>query len=369
MTDETVISTATIVWLAFALGGVFGYVARQSNFCTMGAVADIVSMGSWNRMRMWAMAIAVAILGTSLLQQIGIIDLGASIYTGSRLRWLSHLVGGLLFGSGMVLASGCASKALIRLGGGNLKAFVVIVFVGLSAYISLRGLFANWRLQLLDPVVLELEHSQSLPALLGRSATDADSLLLIIAVLASAALLLWVLWRREARTAPVLGGGLLIGLTIVAAWYVSAHLGHVSEHPLTLEEAYLATNSGRPEALSFVAPMAYGLELLMFWNDPGRILSFGIASALGVAAGAGAQAWRSRSFRLESFHDAHDLLRHLGGATLMGFGGVTGLGCSIGQGISGLSTLALGSLITTAAIICGAWMTLKLQYWLLLRKA
>ena len=162
-------------------------------------------------------------------------------------------------------------------------------------------------------------------------------------------------------------GGAIVGLAVVAGWYVTGHLGHIAEHPDTLEEVFLATNSGRAESLSFVAPQAFTLELLLLWSDANRQMSFGIASALGVIAGAAAMALATRSFRIESFRDPADLVRHIAGGLLMGFGGVTALGCTLGQGVSGLSTLALGAALTTAAIIAGASPTMKLQYWLLTR--
>ena len=367
--EETLVSASTIAWLAFAVGAVFGLVANRTSFCTMGAVSDIVAMGDWNRMRMWAMAIAVAILGTSALQLVGLLEVSKSIYTSSKLLWLSHLVGGLSFGIGMTLASGCGSKTLIRIGGGNLKSLVVFAFLGISAYMTLRGLFAVWRVRFLDSVATDLPHSQDLPAFLTASGLPPSTALMLGAAIIGGGLLLWVLLKRDAWRADVLLGGALIGATVAAAWYVSGHVGYVAEHPETLEEAFIATNSGRAESLTFVAPFAYTLELLMLWSDTSRIVTFGIASALGVIAGAAVHAVLSRSFRIEGFRDSGDLVRHMAGGILMGFGGVTALGCSIGQGITGLSTLALGSIITTAAIIVGAALTLKLQFWLMMREA
>ena len=367
--EETLVSASTIAWLAFAIGAVFGLVANRTSFCTMGAVSDIVTMGDWSRMRMWAMAIAVAILGTSALQLAGLLDVSKSIYTSSKLLWLSHIVGGLSFGIGMTIASGCGSKTLIRIGGGNLKSLVVFAFLGISAYMTLRGLFAVWRVRFLDTFASELPHSQDLPAFMAASGIAPSTALMLGAAVIGGGLLLWILAKRNAWRADVLLGGALIGATVVAAWYVSGHIGYVAEHPETLEEAFIATNSGRAESLTFVAPFAFTLELLMLWSDTSRIVTFGIASALGVIVGAAVHAVLSRSFRIEGFRDSGDLVRHMAGGILMGFGGVTALGCSIGQGITGLSTLALGSIITTAAIIVGAALTLKLQFWLMMREA
>lgn len=353
---------ATLAWLAFGIGGVFGYAAQRSNFCTMGAIADIHIMEDWTRLRMWALAAATAVAGTTALQMGGLIDVHGSIYTGTRLIWLSHIVGGLLFGIGMTLASGCGAKTLVRLGNGNLKSLVVFVFLGLSAYMTLRGLFGGWRSAWLDPVAITLDSHQDLPSLIAaRFALDPRSAWLACGGIAAGGLGLFALSSREMwRPAPLLGS-VAIGATIVAGWYLSGHLGFLPEDPETLEPAFLATNSGRMESLSFVAPLAYTLDLLMLWTDKSRSVSLGIALSLGVVAGSLLAALLTRSFRIEGFRDAPDLARHLIGATLMGFGGVTALGCTIGQGLSGLSTLSLGAVLTVLAIAAGASLSIRVQ--------
>ena len=353
---------ATLAWLAFGIGGVFGYAAQRSNFCTMGAIADIHIMEDWTRLRRWALAAATAVAGTTALQMGGLIDVHGSIYTGTRLIWLSHIVGGLLFGIGMTLASGCGAKTLVRLGNGNLKSLVVFVFLGLSAYMTLRGLFGGWRSAWLDPVAITLDSHQDLPSLIAaRFALDPRSAWLACGGIAAGGLGLFALSSREMwRPAPLLGS-VAIGATIVAGWYLSGHLGFLPEDPETLEPAFLATNSGRMESLSFVAPLAYTLDLLMLWTDKSRSVSLGIALSLGVVAGSLLAALLTRSFRIEGFRDAPDLARHLIGATLMGFGGVTALGCTIGQGLSGLSTLSLGAVLTVLAIAAGASLSIRVQ--------
>lgn len=369
MLDEPIVAASTIAWIAFALGLVFGYAGNRSNFCTMGAVSDIVNIGDWTRMRMWALAVGVALFGTTALQFAGLFDPADSLYTAPRLLWFSHLLGGALFGVGMTLASGCGAKTLMRIGGGNLKSLIVFVFLGISAYMSLRGLFGVWRTQYIDPISLQLATPQDLPSILAGFGIARDSALTILTLLAGGGLLAFALSSREARRANPLLGAIAIGAVCVAAWYLTAHIAYVAEHPRTLEEAFIGTDSGRAESFSFVAPMAYTLELLMLWSDSSRIVTFGIAGALGVIAGAALHAVSSRSFRVESFREAGDLVRHICGAMLMGFGGVTALGCTIGQGVSGLSTLAIGSVLTTAAIIAASAATMKFQYWLMLREA
>lgn len=365
MNEAAVASLAsTVVWGAFGLAFVLGVVAQRSNFCTMGAVSDIVNMGDWTRMRMWLTSIAVAILGTHALALTGAIDLSKSIYTGANLTWLSHIVGGLAFGFGMTLASGCGSKTLLRIGSGSLKSVVVFLVLGIAAYMTLKGLFGVWRVSLLDPVRVTLAGSQDLPAILARAGLGGKATLqMIVPALIGGGLLAFALASREFRTLESLGSALVIGLVIVGGWYVSGKVGYVAEDPKTLEEAFLATNSGRMESLSYVAPIAYTLEWLMLYSDKSKVVSFGIASVFGLIAGSFAYSILSKTFRWEGFRDAEDTANHLVGGALMGFGGVTALGCTVGQGLSGISTLAVGSMLTLAAIVAGSWAAFHYQIW------
>ena len=342
---------------AFLLAFVFGAVGNKTNFCTMGAVSDWVNIGDTSRMRMWLLAIAVALLGSSALALGGVVDLSKSIYLGANFTWLSYIVGGFLFGVGMTLGSGCGSKTLIRIGGGNLKSLVVFVFLGIAAYMTLRGLFGALRVGVLEPVSVTLASGQDLPALLGVHRG-------ILAGLIGGGLLVFVYASKDFRASfDYTLGGVVTGLVVVGGWYVSGVLGYVAEHPETLQEAFIATNTGRMESFSFVSPMAYTLEYLMLWTDKSKIVTYGIASGIGVIAGSAAYALATRSFRWEGFRDAEDTANHVIGGILMGFGGITALGCTVGQGITGISTLALGSLVTFGAILAGSALTMKYQYW------
>ena len=361
---------STVVWGAFVLAFVFGAVASKTNFCTMGAVSDVVNMGDWNRMRMWALAIGVAILGTTGLQLTGTIDVAKSFYTTPNFTWLSYIVGGMLFGVGMTLGSGCGSKTLIRLGGGNLKSFVVLLVLAISAYMAMKGVFAVFRAAAIDPIAIALPSNQDLPSLLAKGlGADRRTMLSAAAGVIGVGLIALALASRDFRNVNNLAGGIVIGLVIVAGWYLSGHLGYLAEDPNTLEEKFFATNSGRMESMSFVAPIAYLMELLILWSDKTRVMTFGIASALGVVAGSFVHALATRSFRLESFRDAEDLINHLVGGALMGAGGVLAMGCTVGQGMSGVSTLALGSFLAWFSIIAGAALTMKFQYWRLMRES
>jgi uncharacterized membrane protein YedE/YeeE len=350
---------------AFVLAFIFGAVGNKTNFCTMGAVSDWVNMGDKNRLRMWLLAIAVALVGSSILQLAGLVELSKSIYPGPNFTWLSYIVGGFLFGVGMTLGSGCGSKTLIRIGGGNLKSLVVYVFLGVAAYMTLRGLFGAFRVGVLERASVTLASGQDLPSLLAAGTGVAKATWTgILAAGIGGALAVYAYASKEFRSSfDYTLGGVATGLVVVGGWYVSGVVGYVAEDPQTLQEAFVATNTGRMESFSFVSPMAYTLEYLMFWTDKSKIVTYGIASALGVIAGSAAYALATRTFRWEGFRDAEDTANHVLGGVLMGFGGITALGCTIGQAITGISTLALGSILTFVAIVAGSALTMKYQYW------
>jgi uncharacterized membrane protein YedE/YeeE len=366
--------SSIVTWSGFGIAFVVGAVAQRTNFCTMGAVSDIVNMGSWGRMRMWLLAMAVAIAGAAALHLTGQVDLSKSIYPRPNLAWLSFLVGGFVFGVGMTLGSGCGNKTLVRIGGGSLKSVVVLAFLAISAYMTMKGLFGIWRVTWLDPVSIDLGArglaGQDLPTLAAAAfGIERKAAHIAVAGLAAAALLAFVFKDRDFRTDfdHVLGG-LVIGAAVVAGWYVTGHIGY-GENPETLETAYLGTNSRTLESLSFIAPAAYLLEILLLWSDKSLAFTFTIALALGVVAGSAAYSLATRTFRWEGFASAEDTANHVAGGVLMGFGGVLSLGCTIGQGITGVSTLAVGSVLTLAAIVAGSWATMKYQYWRLMREA
>ena len=323
--NEPATLASIVDWGAFALAFVFGAVANKTNFCTMGAVSDVVNIGDWNRLRMWLLAIAVAMLGASGLQLAGVIDVSKTIYTSPNFTWLSCMIGGLLFGAGMTLGSGCGSKTLIRIGTGNLKSLVVAMVLAISAYMTLKGVFGVFRVAAIDPVAVTLSTGQDLPSLAAAAlGVEKKLALAALALVIAGALLAFVFKAREFRTFDNVLGGTVAGLVVVGCWFLSGYIGHLPEDPATLEEKFLATNSGRMESFSFVAPYAYFLELLMLWSDKSRTVTLGIAAVVGMLSGSLAWSLSTRTFRLESFRDSHDLINHLTGAVLMGFGGVPG---------------------------------------------
>jgi uncharacterized protein len=359
-----------VLWATFLVAMAFGALVQRTGFCTMGAVTDVVTMGDWTRMRQWGLAAGVAMIGFGVLAWAGLVSPDKTLYASNRWTWLSALVGGGIFGFGMVLSSGCASKALVRVGGGNLKALVVVIVLGVAAFATLKGLTAVWRTQTVDRVATEFATPASLPAWASPAFSgniEAASLALGLAL--GGALVAWALAGRGFRAGRNILAGAGVGATVLAMWWVSGGLGYVPEHPETLQEAFLATNSSRAEAFSFVSPIAYTLDWLMFYSDANKLLTVGIVSVFGVVAGSAVVALAQRSFRWEGFGGTGDLAHHLGGAALMGVGGVTAMGCSIGQGVSGVSTLSATSFVAVAAMIAGATAAVKYQVWRLEREA
>jgi uncharacterized membrane protein YedE/YeeE len=286
----------------------------------------------------------------------------STIYASSQLAWLSALLGGAVFGIGMVLASGCSSKSLVRLAAGNLKSLVVLLVMAVSALAAMRGLTAVWRVHGMDMVAIDLPYGPFVGQWLSAFwAVDLHTGLGISAALVSLLLLGWVVKDRRFHTVFnwVTGAGL--GLLVVALWWVSGVLGFVPEHPQTLEPVFLATHSGRMEAFSFTAPVGYWLDALLYYSDGSKRLTLGMVTVAGVLAGACLSALQQGSFRWEGFTHRADLVRHLFGGALMGTGGVLAMGCTLGQGLSGLSTLSLGSLLSVLGIFAGAWVALHWQ--------
>jgi uncharacterized protein len=354
-----------VALLGFILAMIFGYVGNKTHFCTMGAVSDIVNIGDWGRMRAWLLAIAVAIIGTNIMVYLGYLDIEKTLYTSPNFYWLAAIVGGVTFGIGMTLAGGCGQRTLVRVGGGNLKSIVVFMYLGYAALVTLRGILGAFRVNYLQApaVTVHLDHYQTLPQLLHLDVGAALGLALAIA----AAILIFVFANGDFRkNSDGILSGIVVGLVVVGGWYVTGKIGF-GEDPETLEMVYLGTNSHLAESMTFVAPVGYTLDYWAYWTDSATIITFGVASIFGVGVGSFIYALTHKTFRWEFFNSPQDLARHLIGATLMGFGGVTALGCTIGQGVTGVSTLSVMSLLVLASIIAGAAATMKVQYALMMR--
>lgn len=351
-----------VVWGALALGLLLGAVGQWSRFCVRGALADWMAFRGPGRLMSWLLAIAVGAVCVQGLVSAGLLDAGRTIYWSERFPWLSYLVGGALFGYGMILAGGCPQRCLVKAGQGNLKAAATLVIVAIAALMTLRGAFAPLRVNFLDAVGMTLAGPQDLGGLLGRTLSVSPTALRWALAAALAATVFVLAWRVRARMDRAQWvGGVVVGLLVGASFFLTGSIGFLAEHPETLEPAWLGTQSKRPEALSFSAPMGHALDLLTLWSDKSTVATFGVMLSLGVLLGAFATAKARGDFRLESFRTPREVGEHFTGAVLMGFGGVTALGCSVGNGVTGLAMLSAGSALAVAGISGGAWLALARQ--------
>lgn len=374
-----------LLWATFIIALVMGAVVNKTNFCTMGAVSDAVNMGDTGRMRAWFLAIAVAMLGVTVLEFMDLLNPGDSFppYRANQLIWAENILGGLMFGIGMTLASGCGNKTLIRIGGGNLKSVVVLLIIAVIAYYMINPfpgsdqtlmsvLFYDW----IRPLAVTLSTPQDLGSvMMGK---DAGAARIVIGLVLGLLLLVYVFKSADFRSSfDNILGGLIVGLAVLAAWYVSANVaveldsemhslsGYVKQWDFLADSGAGKPVDSRPlstQSFTFINPMGQTLGYAAT-GFKSTLLTFGVMALFGIIAGSLLWSLISRSFRIEWFVNFKDFITHIIGAALMGFGGVLAMGCTIGQGITGTSTLAIGSFLALGAIILGSALTMKVQYY------
>lgn len=365
-----------VLGAVFALAVLLGAVAHKTGFCTMGAVSDWVNMGDTGRLRAWLLAMGVAVVGVALVEAGGS-PLGAETfppYRTANFAWLRYLLGGLMFGVGMTLASGCGNKTLVRIGGGNLKSLVVLAIGAVCAYLMLwTGFYAAAFNSWIAPTTLDLaklgagsqrlhEVAAALTGIEALRGLGTQAALLVGALLVGAALA-----SREFRESrDHLLGGVVVGAVVAAGWYLTAGPLGVAWKEYAVMAAS-APSRVEVQSFTFISPMGDTLRWLMSPGDL-ALVNFGMVALFGVIAGSFAYALFTRGFRIEWFASAGDFASHALGAVLMGIGGVLSMGCTIGQAVTGVSTLALGSFLTFGAIVAGAAGTMKIQYWRMMRE-
>ncbi len=386
---------STMLWSIFGIALVMGLLVNKTNFCTMGAVSDWVNMGDKGRMRAWLFAIALAILGITLFEKFGILSVDHTFppYRHGTFRISEYLLGGFMFGIGMTLASGCGNKTLIRIGGGNIKSIMVAIIIGIIAYFMVNpfpGSDKTLMSVLFEPWMKHLRFSvgehQDIGALLGSK--DNLASMRFYSGLAIAGLLLIYIFKSSEfrRNFDNVLGGLAVGLAVIAAWYVTGtikveadNFGEKTQVSLRKFVADWDTfveeddEENAPKLIKPVESFSLGTQSFTFINPMGQTVravankmekpywTFGVMAFFGVILGSFLWAVLSRSFRIEWFASFKDFGSHFIGAILMGFGGVLGLGCTIGQGVTGFSTLALGSILTFISIVFGSALTMKIQ--------
>jgi len=315
-----------------ASGLALGWVALRANFCVMGGITDILLMGDWRRFRAWLLAIAVAVLGTEALRLAGWVRLDGAPYLSPAFGWMAAAVGGVLFGFGMTLSGGCVQRSLVRLGAGSPKALLVIATAALFAWLTARGPLAplrQWLMEFANPLEAIPEQS-AVPLLTPMLDLPTPTMRTAVALVVGTALLGFCLHGKNFRASPRdWGAGLAFGIAVCFGWLITSQA------------------SSTPDSFNFVKPLSD-----LAWD-------FGTAGTLGLALGAFLAVGFPWRVRIEWFADASDALHHATGGALMGVGGTLALGCTIGQGVTGVSTLAVGSLIAWAAMVSGAVLGLR----------
>ena len=356
----------------FVVAVVIGAVTSKTNFCAMGAVSDWVNIGDTGRMRAWVFSMSVALAGVIALEALGVVNLSNETfppYRTANFAWVRYLLGGLLFGIGMTLASGCGNRTLVRIGGGNLKSLVVVVIFAISAYLMLwtplyEKAFLPWvaatTVNLQSYGVANQELGTILAGMFGMGRLQ--HLNLAVAAAVAAGMLFFCFRSADFRSdSDHILGGAVVGLAIVFGWWLTG--GSIGrEWRDYAEMATVVPSRVQVQSYTFVAPMGDTVRYLL---DPLNfsLVNFGVAALAGVILGSSLWAVLDSQFRIEWFASWEDFANHAVGGALMGIGGVLSMGCTFGQAITGISTLAVGSILTFLAIVIGAAGTMKYQYW------
>jgi len=338
-------TSTAVIWGGLAAGALFGAAARMSGLCLLNGLRGWRYGGDGRHIRTFALALAVALLGSQSLQAAGLFDLSQSVYVRAAFSPLLVFLGGVLFGIGMVMANGCGARALVLLGGGNLRSLTVLMCIAVGGYLTLTGLLAPLRVAAGQLLVLQVDDA-TIPGVLTKLGFGKAAAAWLTVTVAVAALG-WFAFSHASfrRDFPLLAGGAAAGCAIVAGWYVTGSLGADDFHPVPVASA------------SFIAPVGDSLLYLML--STGKKINFGVTLVAGVVLGSFLFAVARGGLKLEGFATPQAMARAMAGGLLMGIGGAFAAGCSIGHGLSGLSMLALMSIPASAGILAGAWLALR----------
>ncbi len=407
------VANTSVLWWAFGIAFVMGVVANKTNFCTMGAVSDYVNIGDTGRWRSWLFAIVVAIIGVIIIEKMGFISLDSNPakpnYRASNFAWFEYILGGLLFGIGMTFGSGCGNKTLIRIGAGNIKSIFVLLIMGFFAYWMIIGfngktlygmVFYDWTTVPSVALATQQDVGSIIANVVGTK--NAVDMRLWIGGGIAVLMLIYIFKSKDffSKFDNVLGG-LVIGLSVIGMFFVTGsakvnafntfdekkEIVTVAEYvkKTNWDENYQPTDrtdkndpvAVRPDAanivvgpqgMTFVSPSAWLVNMATgpaFKNPENKpfsaFINIPVMLLFGIILGSLLWAILSRTFRIEWFASFKDFVSHFFGATLMGIGGVLALGCTIGQGVTGLSTLAVGSLLAFTSIVVGCALTMKFR--------
>ncbi len=332
-------SNSIVLFVALAIGLIYGSVGLLSGFCMMSSMRGWLAQGDGRLVRTYALAMGAAIAASQVLAAAGLVDLGKSIYLQPAFSAPVLFLGGLLFGYGMVMSNGCGSRALVLLGRGNLRSLVVVIILAIFAQMTLKGLIAPSRIAMVGASQTTAA-ANSVPALLASLGISAVVARMVAASALAAALIIFAFASAPFRKSTgQVAAGIAMGLLVAAGWFATGYLGADDFNPVPVT------------SLTFIAPIADALQYMML--STGSTLNFGIVTVFAVFAGSLVTALLTGRFHLEGYQSPRHMLRSAGGAALMGTGGVMAFGCSVGQGLTGVSTLSIASFIAVAGILMG----------------
>ncbi|MCF6321618.1 MAG: YeeE/YedE family protein [Rhizobiaceae bacterium] len=340
------------IW-GLVIGIIFGFVVYRTNYCAMGAISDIETFGDYRRFRSWVLAAATAMIGAWYVQSIGATDLSSSIYLTTNFNMVASIIGGLMFGYGMVFAGGCVTKNIVRVGAGDLRSAINLVVVGIFAYMTIGGILGLVRTSAFGPFVIDLAASDAETQSVGSiisifTGGDVQNTNMIAMIVIAGLAIAWCFKDKAFRTSPNhIISGIVIGLCVIAVWFLTG---------LAFDE--LSDVVALPTSLTFVRPTGDTLEYLMRFTALGAP-TIGVVTLVGTLIGAFIGAMMMGRLNLTTFANPTDTKRNLFGSAMMGVGGILALGCTVGQGLTGVSTLAVGSMITFAAIVAGGFLGIK----------
>jgi uncharacterized membrane protein YedE/YeeE len=344
-------NTILLIALAGAMVGLMlGITMIWTRFCSMGAVADIAISGNYGRMRSWLLAICVAIVGTQVATAVELIDISQTSYLQSRIYLPAAIIGGGMFGFGMVFACGCGARSLVMVGCGDLRALIAVIVLGIVAYMTIRGILAVPRTWFYDTTVLNTSAwlpSPSVNSIVADTFNLKNSTSRVLATITIITPLLWFIFKDHEfrRSIRRIFGGITVGSLVVAGWLATGWL--VNDD---FEEVPISS-------LTFVDPVGHSLQYIMVWT--GASITFGIAVVGGTIIGGLITSIFRGEFHIRGFEDAPEMGRYMGGGALMGMGGAIAGGCTFGQGITGVSTLAFPSFLALGSIIVGGFVGVR----------
>jgi len=323
------------------IGVTAGFFVRLARLCSFGAVEDALIGGDTRRLRIFGLALGIALLGTQALVIAGQLDPAQTNYTAAALPLASIAIGSVLFGIGMAMVGTCGFGSLVRLGAGDLRSLVVILVLGGAAYATLRGVFSGFRITVLERFAVAMPDGVGSDLASLTHYVSGVDLRGVIAALCGGVLCLAAFGDKRLRRTPrLLTAGIALGLLTIAGWVATTRLADAFAGPI------------HPQSLTFVSTI--GKAVYAGLLNAANFADFGVGTVFGVVLGAFLAAWRADELRWEAFDDDHEMRRHLGGAALMGFGGILTGGCTIGQGITAGSMLALSWPLAIGGMMLGA---------------